>query len=340
VSAPRFPQPGAPGFPAGILEDAAGDGGLDLRALSAALWTRRLRIGACAFAGAALALGLALVLPPVYVAGVSVLEAPRPGGGAALDQLGLSAEMLGIKAGGASSNALTYPDILRSRRLLEGVLGQSFRDGHGVSRRLIDFLRPGAASPQRSELAVRDLRKRLDISLDRRTNLLRLGVRDRDPVLAAAVANAACASLQDLVVNAMTTQAGANRRFVEARLVGAEHDLAQAEDATRAFRERNLHVDGSPRLALEQGRLLREMRTHEEVVIALTRQYEIARVDENRDVPVLNVLDPAVPPAFRASPRRGAMTACGLLFGLAVGLVAAWPRAARLDVVPARAEAA
>jgi uncharacterized protein involved in exopolysaccharide biosynthesis len=208
---------------------------------------------------------------------------------------------------------------------------------------LQDYLLPGPASPQRTERAIDRLRRRFDIALDRRTNLLRLGVTDRDPVLAAAVANAACESLQELVMHAMMTQAGANRRFVETRLEQARGELTSAEAALQAFREGNRHVDESPRLLLEQGRLVREVRTREEVLVALTREYEMARVDENRDVPVLNVLDAAQPPAFRSSPRRGAMAAAGLLLGLALGAAVAWPhRRTEVDATdaPAAADAA
>ena len=335
------------GGPGGIMEhpssrafgDALVDDGTvagpDWHAVGGALWAGRGRLLAGAAIGATLALGLAFVLPPTFVANVAVLEAPRAGGGSALDQLGLQAEMLGIKAGGGGSNALTYPDLIRSRRLLVSLLETPFTDQKGAKAPLIDHVRKGVPSPQRTELAVREMRKRLDISLDRRTNLLRVGVKDSDPVLAAAVANRVCFALQDLLTHAMMTQASANRRFIEERLSGAERDLASAEGALRSFREANRHVDGSPRLMLDQARLLRELRVREEVVIALTRQYEIARVDENRDVPVLNVVDPATPPAFRSAPRRGAMALGGLLLGLAAGAALLWRDRARALVADA-----
>lgn len=337
MSAPRDTHPGTPS-PFTVVDDAPAGAGFDPRAFLAAMAPHRGRLAAWTAGAAALALAVSFLIPATYTASVTVLEAPRPGQSNALDQLGLSAEMLGIK-GGASSSALTYPDILRSRRLLEGLLVRSFAGRDGVSRRLIDVVWPGKDSPQRTEKALEALRANVDVSLDRRTNLLKVGVSDHDPVRAAAVANAACEALQDLVVHAMTTQAGANRKFVEGRLAEAERELARAEDAVRAFREQNAHPEGSPRLAMEQGRRLRELRTREEVVIALTRQYEMARVDENRDVPVLNVLDAAQPPAFRSSPRRAPMVGGGALLGLLLGLAIAWsPAGARGAAAPESVE--
>jgi uncharacterized protein involved in exopolysaccharide biosynthesis len=332
-----FEHPPGGGASSGIVDDAGATAmGPGLAAAARALWARRALVAACAGAGAVLMFAISLVVPAQFVADVSLLEAPRPGDGSALEQLGLSAQMLGIKAG-PTANALTYPDILRSRRLLEQLLASRFALKDGRAVQLEGYLVRGTPSPQRTERAMETLRKRFDIALDRRTNLLRLSVRDHDPVLAAAVANAASAALQDVVMRAMTTQAGANRRFVETRLAQSRVELARAEDAAERFREMNRHADGSPRLLMEQSRLLRELRTREEVVVAMTREYEMARVDESRNVPVINVLDRAQVPAFRSSPRRGAMTAAGLLLGLAVGCALAWPR--RVDDLAAEAQA-
>ena len=310
----------------GLIDEPASESGPGPREILATLWTRRRTIGAWTAGGTALLLVLSFVLPPSYVATVSLLEAPRQNGNSTLDQLGLSAQMLGLKNGGGTTNALTYPDILRSRRLLGGLLASSFPTQRGGRVRLDGYLDRGKPSPQHDETALKELGTRLDIALDRRTNMLRLGVKDRDPVLAAAVANSAAASLQEIVMHALMTQAGANRRFVEERLGTARVELTNSESALEAFRDANRHVDDSPRLLLVQARLMREVRTREEVLIALTREYEMARVDENRDVPVINVLDPAQPPAFRSAPRRGPMTAGGLLLGLAIGAGLAWPR--------------
>ena len=315
-----------------FVDDLPAGSGPGPRALAGALWERRISIAAWSAGGAVLLLLVSLLLPPVYVAETSLLEAPRQSGSSTLDQLGLSAQLMGIGTGGGASNALTYPDILRSRRLIEGLLASHFPTRRGGTVRLEEYLEHGRPTPQRLDLAVRELRERLDISLDRRTNLLRLSVSDRDPVLASAVANAAAAALQDLVMHALMTQAGANRHFIETRLASSRSELTVAEAALESFREINRHVDDSPRLSLLQARLVRDLRTREEVTIALSREYEMARVDENRDVPVLNVLDASQPPAFRSSPRRAMMAAAGLLLGLALGIALAWPR--RSEDVP------
>ena len=110
---------------------------------------------------------------------------------------------------------------------------------------------------------------------------------------AATLANAAGAELQDVVMNAMTTQSGATRRFVERQLQRARVELSASEAAFRAFREQNLRFGNAPRLLVEQARLTRELAEKETVVAALTRQYEMARLDESREGPLLQVIDVA-----------------------------------------------
>ena len=71
-----------------------------------------------------------------------------------------------------------------------------------------------------------------------------------------------------------------------------------------------------PELQLEYVRKEREVKYHEALFDMLSRQYEAARLDEARDAPVLQVLDPATYPDTRSSPRRLYYLLGGLVIGL------------------------
>lgn len=316
-----------------VLDDEPG-AGFDWRGALAQLWPRRRRLAALAVGGAVAAYALSFLLPPVYEASVTLMEAQSSNLGSTSPQLGMLEEQYALRLGTRTSGASTYPEIVRSRQLLARVLGQRFPTARNRMVLLLDRLTRPAPAAQRLDLGVRRLRQRVDPALDRHTSILTVRVSLDDPALAAAVATSVCAALQDIVVHSMNTQAGANRRFIEARVADARRDLARAEDALRAFRENNVR-GSSPRLLTEEARLARDVRTQEEIMLTLTRQYEITRVEEQKNVPVINVLDPAVPPAFRSAPRRGVLAALGLLLSLAGG--AAWvlvrkPEAARAEV--------
>lgn len=96
-------------------------------------------------------------------------------------------------------------------------------------------------------------------------------------------------------------------------------ELKVAEDELAALRaqlahfERGQNVGDSmldlplgkiPSAGLEYVRRLRDVKYRELLLEVLTKQYEIARIDEAKDAAVIQTLDNAVPPLDKAGPRR------------------------------------
>jgi hypothetical protein len=79
-----------------------------------------------------------------------------------------------------------------------------------------------------------------------------------------------------------------------------------------------------PGLGSELARLMLAVKTQEAVFGLLTAEFQQARIDEARDVPTVQVLDPARPPVFRAAPRRKQSLLAGLLAGFGGGLLLAF----------------
>ena len=59
-----------------------------------------------------------------------------------------------------------------------------------------------------------------------------------------------------------------------------------------------------PEVGLELAKLIREVKVQETVWELLNRQYYQAKIQEARDTPTVQVLDKAVPPEFRSTPKR------------------------------------
>jgi uncharacterized protein involved in exopolysaccharide biosynthesis len=76
-----------------------------------------------------------------------------------------------------------------------------------------------------------------------------------------------------------------------------------------------------PEVQLEYVRKLREVKYHEALFEALARQYEAARLDESRESPLLQILDPASFPDSKSSPKRMLIMALGALIGSMSGFV-------------------
>jgi len=79
-----------------------------------------------------------------------------------------------------------------------------------------------------------------------------------------------------------------------------------------------------PTLALEYGRLMRELKVQETLYTLLTSQYEQAKLAEARDTPTVQVLDPAVPAEKKSKPRIRLNVMIAGILALFVGIFLAF----------------
>ena len=69
-----------------------------------------------------------------------------------------------------------------------------------------------------------------------------------------------------------------------------------------------------PAVSLEYARKLREVKYHETLFELLAKQYEVARIDEGKAAPLIQVVDRAVPPDRKSGPHRlWIMLGCGFI---------------------------
>jgi uncharacterized protein involved in exopolysaccharide biosynthesis len=78
-----------------------------------------------------------------------------------------------------------------------------------------------------------------------------------------------------------------------------------------------------PLLALEYGRLMRELKVQETLYTLLTAQYEQARLAEARDTPTVQILDPAVAADKHSQPKVALNVMIAGLLGLVIGVLVA-----------------
>ena len=77
-----------------------------------------------------------------------------------------------------------------------------------------------------------------------------------------------------------------------------------------------------PILGVPYYNLYRDLKVNETVYEVLTKQYEVARVEEAKEVPTVAVIDPARHPEKRSGPPRTIITLLGTF--LSLGIAAAW----------------
>ncbi len=81
----------------------------------------------------------------------------------------------------------------------------------------------------------------------------------------------------------------------------AEDNVGTSEKSGDLF----VPFDDVPELGVQYYRLFREVTLQEKLLEFLLPQYEQAKIQESKDTPTIQVLDKAVPPILRSSPKRG-----------------------------------
>ncbi len=76
-----------------------------------------------------------------------------------------------------------------------------------------------------------------------------------------------------------------------------------------------------PLLGVKWSDLYRETKVQETVYELLTRQYELAKIQEAKEIPTVKVLDAAVVPEKKSAPSRLFIMVLGSLFALSLGIV-------------------
>ncbi|MBV8207621.1 MAG: hypothetical protein JO041_12575 [Acidobacteria bacterium] len=138
---------------------------------------------------------------------------------------------------------------------------------------------------------------------------------------------------QEIAVEMMNSYAAPdNPDLLRARreLGALKEQLARLESGSARQWFGEVPAEKVPAAALEYMRKLRDVKYYEALYETLGKQYEMARIDEARDVPLVQIMDKAVPPERHAWPKRAIIVSIAALLGLILGLRAAfWAEAAR-----------
>jgi uncharacterized protein involved in exopolysaccharide biosynthesis len=288
--------------------------------------SRRL-VPICAAIGLAVGTGIWLVTPRTYVSSATLLPSSGEGGGGGMGGGLLNlAGSLGISVPGAAApESHLFPTILKSERVIRNALKTRINPADPREGTLYDVVvDDGYPETVRLEKAAEDVRHEiLRVGVDEETGVVRLVVRMTDPVLANRTAQIFLDELSRYLRHERTAEARENRLFVEGRRSEVAKHLEQAENEFREFREANRKINNSPELLLEEDRLSRGLRVQEEIFLELSRQFEIARIEEQKATPVLEILDP---PTIRYAPKNPKLPifgGVGLLIGVFLGSLVA-----------------
>jgi tyrosine-protein kinase Etk/Wzc len=129
---------------------------------------------------------------------------------------------------------------------------------------------------------------------------------------------------------------------LEEEIAAQRSNLASLENNQRAIQPGDIQVPTGqlPEAALEYERQTRELKYHATLYDLLSRQSEAARLDEAKSAPIIQVVDPAIPPDKKSGPSRKLITVGFTLFGFISACLWSLARAAlrRMKSDPERAQ--
>jgi len=345
------------------------------------VWARRRRIGALVAAATLVTALVALLLPPWYRAQATLLPPSEEESGLGLANLLRGIGVAGVKVPTQTSPVDVFVSILGSRSLNEAVVNRFDLKSRYHTRLMTDALNELRAHARFKttdagtiEIYVedRDPKRAAAMAaayvelLDRFNRQVRStkGRRMREFVERRLVESktelaAAEQRLTDyqsrhrtVVLSRETSSAmeSAARLYAERTALQVRLGVvrsytrgqsAEAQQIGEQIAELGRQLQALPATGLELARLYRDARTLEQVFMLLTGQYEEARIDEARDTPTLEVLDPPVPPERKSRPHRGTMIVGAFLLSLGVGVAYALVegRRAAVSAPPAPSQA-
>jgi tyrosine-protein kinase Etk/Wzc len=202
---------------------------LTLLDLARMIWRRWQFVAILCLSAAVLAFGVSKLLPKVYES-TATLVVPKEGTGTGLAGLaasGLLQQVPGLSIPSVPSftpNRDLLVGVLKSRTLAQGVVERfGLRDRYGAH-----YL----------DDAIKTLKGATTIAVSRE-GIISLKIEDRDPALAAAVANHYVELLDQFIAQYGTGEAGRQRTFLTRQLARSRVDLDAAEQTLRRFQEQN-----------------------------------------------------------------------------------------------------
>jgi uncharacterized protein involved in exopolysaccharide biosynthesis len=229
-----------------------------------------------------------------------------------LSQLGNLAALAGVKVGDGTATEI-YQNLLASESVLGPVIYSKYKTKkYQDSVNLIKYFK--VESDEKDPVR----KNRIDflylyetltkqcilVDVDRLTKILTITAVMPESQLSADVANRTVESLDSYVRIKRKSYATEQLYYLDQRITELKDSLTIAENQLRNFRNQNRLTAQSPDLLLDQARFMRNVEILQAVYIEMTKQHELAKLDEIKDAPVINVKEYAKDPILKTGPKR------------------------------------
>jgi uncharacterized protein involved in exopolysaccharide biosynthesis len=160
----------------------------------------------------------------------------------------------------------------------------------------------------------------IEYKQDKKTGIISLITLFEDPKLSYDFNVAMFEELNNTLIYKMHFKAAENRKFIEERLAEVKSDLKKSEENLLHFEQRNRSRD-DPSIKLQEARLLRDVTINQELALQLQKQYELAKIEEAKDMPLLDVIESPRRALWHIKPKPKIVLAISLVGGIILGLL-------------------
>ena len=239
-----------------------------------------------------------------------------------------------------SNNSKIYiPDVVNSRRLKLDIVNNLWNSNKssdsinlieywGLNKKSIFninlFKTSSDDSLTSSQKLEHDAIKKLEnclYVLEEESGLIRVRVLMEEAQLSADIANYIAQFLVKYIGTELKLQSTKYREFLEQRLKEVEANLELAEMNLINFRNINPRSKDTPELQNLRGQLIRSLEVEQQVYLTLRTQYEVARADELKEQPVINILDNGYPSLYPYWPKNVLIYLISLFTGFMLSIV-------------------
>ncbi len=204
---------------------------------------------------------ISLFLPKWYAATTSVLPPQEEGGGISLPSglASLASLSGGLSLPGTATTSDVFAAILKSRSVAERVIRKN------------ELMR--VYKKRDLQEAMQTLHDHTDIDVSPE-GIIKIKVTEKDPRLAARVANSLVEALDEVNQEKSTSRAKSARLFIEERLDSTKADLKRAEERLKRFQESHkaISLSDQTKAAIEKAADLRAEKAILEIELGVLRQ--------------------------------------------------------------------
>jgi len=248
----------------------------------------------------ALAIIWLLLLPNKYTSTASILP------GASTDKINDLKSLVGIGISSIDYDNPTalFPSILESRHVANNVLSgkYSFKlNGRLITLTLQEYF--GESDFDKLILQLADISS---FNTDKNTNVIQLAVETTYPALSQAIVAKYIIELENYNLYKRSSKAKEKEVYLAKQLSVFKEELSAAEDERERFQAENSNwrISSNSKIIKTLSRLEREVEIKSNIYLFLTQEYERAKFETQKDVPIIQILDNPSLPTQKSGPHR------------------------------------